>query len=79
MEDEHVAFDENGSGYGPGQSLRARDRRKALLTAVVLPYILAKLDAEHERHVETEFSVILPDIRLPYGLAAAGGVEGGRA
>lgn len=48
-EDAHLAFDQNGAGYGPGQSLRARDRRKALLTAAVLPYVLAKLDAGHER------------------------------
>lgn len=50
-EDAHVAFELNGAGYGPGQSLRARDRRKALLTAAILPYLLAKLDGGHERHV----------------------------
>lgn len=48
-DDAHVAFDRNGSGYGPGQSLRARDRRKALLTAAVVPYLLAKLEAGHNR------------------------------
>ena len=48
-EDAHVAFERNGAGYGPGQGMRARDRRKALLTAAVLPYILAKLAAGHER------------------------------
>ncbi|CAM9135275.1 unnamed protein product [Pylaiella littoralis] len=47
--DAHVAFDLNGAGYGPGQGLRARDRRKALLAAAVIPYLLAKLDAGHER------------------------------
>lgn len=49
QEDAHVSFDLNGAGYGPGQRLRARDRRKALLTAALLPYLLAKLDAGHER------------------------------
>eukprot|EP00903_Cladosiphon_okamuranus_P013504 g12577.t1 len=48
-EDAHVSFDLNGAGYGPGQGLRARDRRKALLMAAFLPYLLAKLDAGHER------------------------------
>lgn len=48
-EDAHVAFERNGAGYGPGQGMRARDRRKALLAAAVLPYLLAKLDAGHER------------------------------
>lgn len=48
-EDAHFAFERNGAGYGPGQRLRARDRRKALLIAAVLPYLLAKLDAGHER------------------------------
>lgn len=47
-QDAHVAFENNGAGYGPEQGLRARDRRKALLAAVVLPYLLAKLDAGHE-------------------------------
>lgn len=49
QEDAHASFDLNGAGYGPGQGLRARDRRKALLTAALLPYLLAKLDAGHER------------------------------
>ncbi|CAM9254317.1 unnamed protein product [Scytosiphon promiscuus] len=48
-EDAHAAFDVNGAGYAQGQGLRGRDRRKALLTAAVLPYLLAKLDAGHER------------------------------
>ncbi|CAM9960687.1 unnamed protein product [Ectocarpus sp. 6 AP-2014] len=47
--DAHVAFDLNGAGYGQGQGLRARDRRKALLMTAALPYLLAKLDAGHER------------------------------
>lgn len=51
-EDAHVSFDLNGAGYGSGQGLRARDRRKALLTAALLPYLLAKLDAGHERYDE---------------------------
>lgn len=49
QEDAHISFDLNGAGYGPGQGLRARDRRKALVTAAFLPYLLAKLDAGHER------------------------------
>lgn len=49
QEDAQVAFEVNGAGYGTGQGLRARDRRKALLTAVVVPYLMAKLDAGHER------------------------------
>lgn len=48
-EDAHTAFEKNGAGYGPGQGLRARDRRKALLAAAVLPYVMAKLKAGHAR------------------------------
>ena len=51
-DDAHVSFDLNGAGYGPGQGLRARDRRKALLTATLLPYLLSKLDVGHERYDE---------------------------
>ncbi|CAM9503381.1 unnamed protein product, partial [Ectocarpus sp. 12 AP-2014] len=37
-----------------------RDRRKALLTAAALPYLLAKLDAGHERSLAARAYVGLP-------------------
>ncbi|CAN0038173.1 unnamed protein product, partial [Choristocarpus tenellus] len=46
-EDAHVAFTRNGAGAGSEHNLRGRDRRKALLVAVLLPYILAKMEAAH--------------------------------
>ncbi|CAN0160617.1 unnamed protein product [Ascophyllum nodosum] len=52
-EDAHEEFERNGAGYGTGQRLRARERRKALVVATLLPYLFAKLDSGHERGVES--------------------------
>lgn len=59
-----MAFDLNGAGYGPGQGLRARDRRKALLAAAVIPYLLAKLDAAHERYVAVFYVALCQSDRV---------------
>lgn len=66
QEDAHVSFDLNGAGYGPGQGLRARDRRKALLTAALLPYLLAKLDGGHERYMQSFTIVLIHHVHVGY-------------